>query len=50
MRSSCRAITSAKRGEPGRNELVQLNVHDPAFLQDPYPTYDRLRTDSPDFL
>jgi cytochrome P450 len=27
-----------------------FNPHDPAFLQDPYPTYDRLRTDSPIFF
>ena len=27
----------------------QFNTHDPAFLQDPYPTYDRLRAESPIF-
>ena len=28
---------------------IQFDVHDPAFLQDPYPTYDRLRAESPIF-
>jgi cytochrome P450 len=28
----------------------QFNPNDPAFLQDPYPTYDRLRRESPIFF
>ena len=28
---------------------IQFDAHDPAFLQDPYPTYDRLRAEGPIF-